>query len=564
MTDGQHAPFLSGSSGSQLPEKVAIAIFLLMLLVIVGGNTLANFSAYNFHEELRILYHLDPARTNSKDYAGQFLSEFPQPFLYLFLTKAAISAGVDLITFHKLLGIVCGVLLLAGAAVSGWRVGGAMVAVVTTVFIAAQPIYHYQLSSATPHAFAFPLLIWALVCLLYDRSYLLAGLTILSGLLYPPVSPVLGLTLAWHIVVTQKGLSGHNPDRIANVLVIACTAAISLALLWHQITPIEGYGATLRPGEQIGIYPENGPDGRHFDGVFNPLRYVFYVAIGQLHESLPVLIIIGVPICIVAVAGLGLNSFRNQAEFFRPLLSFIIPSVMFCALVTQLAPYVAYRFLLYPMFTILPLLFVFGLFTLCYNHRSTSGYPAAVIVAIMVPLVLALSGTHAYSTSARLRLDEPSSELMDYLQQLPADSLIAAWPRGPQTSLIPYVAGRPLLVNYKAHYPTYEGYITNMRTRMFDLIDAYLAQDLRPLIDLRCRWQADFLVVDRTHFPGEGVSLNYFAPFNARIEKILSTVEKPKMILRQPPADAVVFRAGRYTVLDLALLSGGASCPERD
>ena len=97
--------------------------------------------------------------------------------------------------------------------------------------------------------------------------------------------------------------------------------------------------------------------------------------------------------------------------------------------------------------------------------------------------------------------------------------------------------------------------------RMFDLIDAYLASDIKPLIHLRCRWQADYLVVDRDHFIGEDTALDYFAPFNERIEKILSTAEMSKMILRQPPAGTIVFQAGKFTVLDLALLSGGAACP---
>ena len=188
----------------------------------------------------------------------------------------------------------------------------------------------------------------------------------------------------------------------------------------------------------------------------------------------------------------------------------------------------------------------------------------SIFVALMAPLILAFSDTNGYRSFAPLRLDKPSSELMDYIQQLPADSLIAAWPGGEQTSLIPYVAGRPLLVNYKAHYPTYEGHIVNMRARTFDLIDAYLAQDLQPLIDLRCRWQVDFLVIDRSHFSDDGDSPTYFAPFEERIETVFSTTEKSEMVLRQAPADAVVFEAGEFSVLDLALLSRDTSCPIRD
>jgi hypothetical protein len=150
---------------------------------------------------------------------------------------------------------------------------------------------------------------------------------------------------------------------------------------------------------------------------------------------------------------------------------------------------------------------------------------------------------------------------MSYLRQVPEESLIAAWPYEVETSLIPYVAGRPLLVDYKAHYPSYEGHIREMRMRMFDLIDAYLAQDLQPLIDMRCRWHVDFLVVDRSHFSDQGAPPTYFAPFNDRIEEVLNAAEKSELVLSRPPADAVVFAAGRFSVLDLALLAGDKSCP---
>ena len=534
-----------------------------MLLAIAGRNALDILSNSNFHEELRILYHYDPARTNSKDYAGQFLSSFPRPFLYAYLTETALYAGVDLILFHKLLGAVCGVLLLAGGAVAGLRIGGAVAASAIAVLIAAQSIYHYQISSATPHAFAFPLLIWGLVCLLYQRPYMLAGLTVLSGLLYPPISPVLGLVLAWHLLVARKGLSAQNPNRIADVLVLGVTGAISVALLWHQVAPVEGYGAALPPGDKADLYPENGPDGRHFYGVFNPFAYVLFSTMGQFNKALPLAIITVLTPCIIAVAGYGLYRLRKWPEVFQPLLSFIIPSLIFCILIALLRPYLVYRFVLYPLGTVLPVLFVCGLLMLCSSDRTTSRHPAAAIVAVVVLLIASLAGSDGYRSFSPMRLDRPSNRLMEFLRALPPDSLLAAWPGGPQTSLIPYVAGRPLLVDFKVHYPTYEGHVINMRTRMFDLIDAYLASDIKPLIHLRCRWRADYLVVDSDHFAGEETAPEYFAPFDERIENILSTAERSKMVLRQPPAGAVVFQAGKFTVLDLALLSQGAACPDQ-
>jgi hypothetical protein len=564
MNEPRDVRLLTPGVRLQSPEKIAIAIFLCLLLWLTGGNLASNFSPDNFHEELRILYHFDAARTNARDYAGRYLSQLPQPFLYAALTKAALGAGIDLIPFHRWLGFSCTLLMLAGGALSGWRVGGALTAAIATILIAAQPVYQYQIMSATPHAFAFPLLTWGLVFLLYDKPYFLAALTAFSGLLYPPISPVLGLALAWYLIFVRKTLCGTKQERLTGIVVLAATAAVSFALLWHQLAPIEGYGDVLRPGEKIDLYPENGPNGRHFYGVHHPLAYVLASAVGQLRFSLPVYFTVFVPMTMVAIGGLGLYYFRERPPYFRALVSFIVPSIIFCALVTMLRPYVAYRFLLYPLFTVLPLLFAYGLLTLCYAHAAKLRHPAAVIVALVTPLALAFSSTEGYRSFSTLKLGEPAQELMDYLRQTPADSLIASWPGDEETSLIPYVARRPVLVNYKAHYPAYEDYVGNMRTRTFDLIDAYLATNAEPIINLHCRWQVDYLVANRAKFSAESTSFEYFAPFDAHIAETYEAADASKFFLLQPSADKIAFATGDYVVLDLAKFVDSAGCPRED
>jgi hypothetical protein len=534
-------------------------ILLLALLAMAATNIAHILNADYFHEELRTLYHFDPARTNDKDYAGQYLGKLRQPVFYGMLTKAALGIGVDLIIFHKLLMIACLFLLLTGSALAGWRIGGAAAAAAVPVLVAAQPVYQYQINAAIPHALAFPLLIWGLVCLMYNRPYWLSGVTLLSGLLYPLISPVLGLGLGWYLLVARKCMSAQNPDRIADLLVLGLTGTISLALLWHYLTPIEGYGARLLPGTKTDIYPEN--DSNDFYGIFHPVGYVLSRAISQFrHDIVPPAVGLLLMLFFVFMAGYGFYRLRERADIFRPVLSFIVPSLFFCILTMLLWPYVSYRFVQYPLFTVLPVLFIRGLFGLCKNYRANLSNRAAVIMAVMAVYILSLDSFDADSNGFTLRLDGPSNRLMEFVRALPPDSLLAAWPGGPQTSLIPYVAGRPLLLNHDAHYPGYEGHVINMRTRMFDLIDAYLASDIKPLIRLRCRWRADYLVVDSDHFVGEEAVPDYFAPFDERIENILNTTEQSKMILRQPPAGAVVFQVGKFTVLDLALLNGGA-CP---
>lgn len=554
--------FLLKLSENQSSHSVLIgsAILLVPLVIIFGLNAVDLFNYNNFHEELRIIAHLDPDRTNEKDYMGQFLAAFPQPFLYKFLSDSAISLGLDFILFHKLLSFVCGSLMIAGGAVLGWRVGGPLFAAATAILFAAQPIYSFQINSAVPHAFAFPLLIWGLVCLIYDRPYMLAGLVVLSGLLYPPISPVLGLNLAWYLLVSRRCLSSHNATRLTDVAVLGAAGVISFGFLLHILSPIEGFGATVSPGAQADVYPENGHGGRHFFGVFKPLTYVFVSAFGQFRQELLPEVIVFLMIGFVGISVYGFYVSFKQFDLSKAILSFAVPSILFGVAIVLLKPELSYRFILYPLFTILPLLFGVGFMSLCDIYRKKLRRPLIIFGAGTALFVLSLNSFDAKRNGFKHQLDGPANALMQFLQGLPANSLVAAWPGGAQTSFIPYVAGRPLFVTFKAHYPSHVNHIHEMRARVNELIDAYLAADLSPLVRLNCRWHVDYLVVDQNHFTSEDKKPTYFSPFDKRIEKALANFERSKLILGNPPKQSIVFEANAFRVIDLKRISGGTNC----
>ncbi len=139
----------------------------------------------------------------------------------------------------------------------------------------------------------------------------------------------------------------------------------------------------------------------------------------------------------------------------------------------------------------------------------------------------------------------------------------SAGPAGLHTDLIPYLTGKPLFVTYKVHYASYVDHIGNMRARMNDLIDAYLATVKLPLIKLHCKWQVGYVVADGVHFTDHESAPRYFAPFKKRIEEILVKTGKSKMILHHPPKKSILFEAGNYTVVDLGLLADGEVCPSQ-
>ena len=126
------------------------------------------------------------------------------------------------------------------------------------------------------------------------------------------------------------------------------------------------------------------------------------------------------------------------------------------------------------------------------------------------------------------------------------------WPGGDEElELLPYLARRPLFVMYKAHYPTYEAHILEMRARTEALIDAYLATEETALRSLHCRWGVDYLVYEKAHFSGDSRP-RYFAPFDSRIEETLQQTDGADLLLNDPRPALIALDTPRYGVLRLA------------
>lgn len=534
-------------------------VLLLALLALVVFRLQFFFEENRFHEEFRILYHLDPTHLNSIDYSGQFLNKLPQPLLYKWITQTVLVMGLDLEQYHRLLGACCYLFFLSGIGVGALRLG-VLPALAVTGFAAAQIIFVEQISSATPHAFAFPLLAWMLVSLVYDRPYLGAVLTILAGLLYAPVAPVMGLMFAAHVLILRKALSTVGLRRWTNLFCLAATAIIALILVAHQIRPIEGYGSLLVPGERIFEFPENGPHGRYAPSVFEPITHVVSAALGQFHPAVPAPFALVLFVFAGASSAVGLYHLRSFSAIFYPVLTFIIPSLLLFGIVLILRPYVAYRFALYPIFTIVPFLFVAGLQQILFGSKRFEVRSMVLVAVVSITFLTTLGSAKVHQASSVLTISEPEREMLDFLSNTSRDSLIAAWPYDVMPSLIPYATGRALVVDSKAHYPNYEHHLLEMRARMYDLINAYFATSPTELAMLSCRWGADYLLLDETTLSDKRDSLRYFAPFDARITEKREATAGTRRILANVPKGSVVFKSGHYTLIDLEYFSSKYGC----
>jgi hypothetical protein len=545
--------------------KVLGALCLLYIGAILFAQLSLIVDPSYLHEQQRSLfrYHqvADPGLF-AGDYIAYVISAFPRPHLYEWATRLWLWAGGDLVVLHRLLPLVCWLAFLAGMAVAARRLGDRITMLAAVAVAVAQPVYLHQIAGASPHAFGFPLLIWGLVALLHGSVRGLALATLLASLLYTAMAPVLGLLLTWQVFVMQGFLRLANPDRLKALLLLAGTAALSLWLLYLSLGQPEGLGTPLAPLQQADVYPENGPDGPYLSGVFTPLLYVAGKALSQFRTTdvmltLPVLLACGL------VAAYGLLTLPRGGSARTALTGFILCSLAVGLAVYLLKPHHSYRFVLYPLFTILPLLTVTGLQNFWRRGKRFARFSNALTVAVLAPLVLAADSLEPKKFGYWFHLEAEDREVLAFAAAQPPETVFAIWPSGDsEFDFIPYLARRPLFVMIKAHFPTHDAHVLTMRARTYALIDAYLATDAAPLQGLHCRWGVDYLIVTKAHFAKDGSRPEYFAPFDARIEEIWRSHRREDFLLSDPAPELVALETASHVVVQLG--AAGVAAPGKD
>ena len=537
--------------------QIVCALFVFYIVVILCIQSSIMLDTSYLHEEFRPLFtayvKLDPA-SFSGNYVSQFVSSFKQPLLYDYLTRAWLWVGGDLVIWHRVLSLAAWLTFLAGIAVAARLAGNTVTAIIAVGVAVAQPIFLYQITSAVPHALAFPILAWAIVALFRQSLIALAGITLLSGMLYIAVTPLLGLLLTWQLFLVHWRTLQSGSTKIRALAVLGCVGVASLWFVAGSLHAPDDFGQPLQPMQFVEKYPENGPDGRHFYGIFNPVKYVAARAILQFRDWVGPHVFALVFLNFV-VATCGYFSLQRADPIRKAVLAYVLCSASIIILVYATKPFLIYRFLLYPGFAILPLLFALGIQQYCrWLERIVPGRDAIAVV-LAAAFALTFNSTEPKKMGYLLRLDADDRRVIDFAAAQPSGTLFAAWPSSESTfEYIPYFARRPLLVMQKLHYPVFEQYTLGMRARTFALIDAYFATDASDLQALHDRWGVDYLIVEKPHFTSEEDRPRYFSPFNERIDEIWEEVRPNRFLLRNPPPrsialetdDAYVIRLGAF------------------
>ncbi len=145
-----------------------------------------------------------------------------------------------------------------------------------------------------------------------------------------------------------------------------------------------------------------------------------------------------------------------------------------------------------------------------------------------------------------VKIPEKEQAVLQFISDLPPDAMIAGWYE--MADVIPYVTGKRILLSYETHVAFHENYVLEMRRRMNALINAYFANDIKPIEELRNFFGVTHLLVDKTHYVKNAP--NYFQPFKDKIAVAVTSLNPIPETIRQMEW-ASVFENEKYFLLDL-------------
>ena len=535
-------------------STAASGLFFLYGLYALLFSLAQIFNYSNFHEEQRHLYVYYENWDLSNDYISQYIFNFKHPVLYTYLSDLIAGSGLDLISFHRIVMAVSTIVFVIAGAYCAYILAGLLPASAVFAMLNSQTLYAYQLNSGTSHSFAFPLLALGLICIIQQREKTLALLVVMSGLLYIPAAVILGLSLLLLVIWKRRTDLLEYRKWPEPILLLGVSGSITMFLLWLQLEPITGFGSYLVPNTQIELYPENSKEGRLFLGWSNPILYVVNRYAQGLDFVIPPLVYLCAMFFIFAIGIYGLVQISRNVNK-RSISIFIISFVSIFIVIFSAIEHQSYRFLLYPFYTIMPILFIVGLFSLASNviQNKTVGVICASLISFL--LIFPYSIQDPQHRGFSTQIDDTSWQMLAHLNEQPKGTLVAGWSGGNAFDYIPYLAKQPLFTSHKGHYIFHENYLLEMRSRVNALISAYLSKDPNAITALRSKWDVDLLVVDRRHFEPNAEAITYFKPYDEKIAAMMQDTNPDELFLANPPQSAITFKNEHYIIIDIAKLT---------
>jgi hypothetical protein len=183
---------------------------------------------------------------------------------------------------------------------------------------------------------------------------------------------------------------------------------------------------------------------------------------------------------------------------------------------------------------------------------------APVVAALCAPLLVA----GALYSHAAAEWHKPVPVDLErayaFIATLPKDTLVAAHPD--LASYVPLRSHRAVLASTEAAVAFQLGYYRSYVPRVEASLDAAYATDWDALDARLAPFGVDVMLSNASVFE----NLKYHPPFDTRVAKLTEHVDPRSFVLRDPPADRLLFRSGDTVVVAVhrPTRGRGAAAPE--
>lgn len=485
------------------------AFWLVLALVVCLGFALrtsrpALMSPLVVHDDVRQHVFWVPRLHNPALFAGDWIADYYQsqaPVGYQAVYWVA-TLFTDAITASKLLPLVLTVILaLAGfwLALTLWR--RADTAALSTVLLLWSVWQYDDVASATPRAYALPLLTLQLAALAAGRQKLALAVLPLQAVLYPLGCALSAVTMGGWAIWRHLWPERSYRPLIRELAVLVAVTSVALGLvIWGQVDAAARFGPTVS-GAQAREMPEFQQGGRTAYFVTN--QYQFWLESSRsgfalspkdpLLGDLPALVLpFGLAVALASWMLAARLSIVPRPPVPRAGVLLVI------VLVGSLALFVAAHALLFLLYLparhvqfSLPLVWALagGMFWSLLGRQLAIRWPVLERQAARAEL----TGAEAFTLlgMALLALHPPPPgdfyvtgrhpAIYAYLRETPPGTLVASLPSDGST--LPLFGLRGVLTSYE-HLLAYQpGYYTPLRERTEVFRSAYYAPTLEPLVD---------------------------------------------------------------------------------
>lgn len=467
---------------------------------------------------------LDP-QLFPNDLIADYFQSLAQPG-YKAVYQIAAVMGIDPMVLNKVLPIVLGLITTGYCFAACLQ----LLPIPATGFAATLLLNQVMwlkddLSSGTARAFLYPLFFAFLYYLLRRAVFPCLVALALLGLFYPSGILLCAGILALQVCRWQDGRVQLTRDRKDYLICILGLGVAFLVLLPLALESSQ-FGPTTTLA-QAKTMPEFAPGGRSEFFVEGTKHYwlwaersgLFPVEWSRLpyHRYFPFMLGIGLLLPMVLCFPSRFPLVRHITPKVAILLKLAIVSLglFFAAQALLFKLYLPSRYTQYSVriFIVLSAAIVLTVLLdkvlltlekssfLPYSGRQLLALGATAVVGIMLffyPTVFVLTRQlYPINNALRYQVGE-APELYEFLAKQPKDSLIASL--SPEVDNIPSLAQRSILVGAEYAIPYHQGYYTQIRQRMIDLINAQYSPNIEEVKNFIEKYGVDFWLVDRRDY----------------------------------------------------------------